>query len=96
MVVQTPRGNGLLWLTVWDSAVEAAEFVDALGRVVAKRYGNAPAAEGAGGWRRATGRARTVALWGGEIAGRPAALYLDVPNGASTDIIDVGRVKLQE
>ena len=29
-----------------------------------------------------------------EIAGRPVVLYVDVPNGSPTDLVDLGKVKV--
>src|SRR3954470_6814706 len=37
-VVNTPQGQGIVWLTVWDSPVEAGEFFHLTGEAVEKRY----------------------------------------------------------
>ncbi|HZI99071.1 MAG TPA: hypothetical protein VFD22_00325, partial [Gemmatimonadaceae bacterium] len=34
----TPRGEGIAWVTVWDSQADASEFFDMLGKVMKKRY----------------------------------------------------------
>src|ERR1700720_3645142 len=37
-VINTPQGPGIVWLTVWDSAVEAGEFYDLAGQAIEKRF----------------------------------------------------------
>jgi len=37
-VVNTPQGPGIVWLTVWDSHVEAGEFYDLAGQAIEKRF----------------------------------------------------------
>jgi len=93
VVVATPRGNGIAWLTVWDTALDAGEFADMLKRTVNRRYGTEREREVRGGTDIDT-NSRLVRVAGGEIAGRPYVLYVDVPTGASRDILDVGRVRL--
>jgi len=39
-LVDSPRGQALVWLTVWDSAVDAGEFDDLMRQVIAKRAGS--------------------------------------------------------
>ena len=93
VVVETPRGNGIAWLTVWDTALDAGEFADMLKRTVNRRYGTDRERESRGATEIDT-RTRLVRVAGGEIAGRPYVLYVDVPVGASRDILDVARVRL--
>ena len=38
---------------------------------------------------------RTIRLWGGEVAGRPAVLYEDLPDGVSPTLLDLKRVTLR-
>jgi hypothetical protein len=94
MVLETERGDGLVWLTVWDTAVDAAEFASALQDVIAKRFGSPHPRQTPGG-RVYTIRGRTVSLSGGEIADHHVVLYEDLPPGTRTDVIDVKRVTIQ-
>lgn len=102
-LVSTPRGEGLVWVTVWDTPVDAAEFNDMLGQVVERRYATraAPAATagatpGSGAATRShTAAGRTVAVTTGEVQGRPAVLYVDVPAGASTSLLDLAKVAIR-
>ena len=106
-VIRTGQGDAFVWLTVWDASQDAAEFYDALGQVVPKRYGGARPGElpkGAGATARAFainagdggGAPRTVFVRAMELAGRPAVLYVDAPAAAGVDLLDVGRVTLRQ
>jgi hypothetical protein len=37
---------------------------------------------------------RTIEMDVREIAGRPVVLYVDVPAGSATDLVDLGKVKV--
>lgn len=93
MVVRTPKGEGIVWFTVWDSALDAGEFADQLKSTIPRRFGNQRERVIPGGTE-FTGTARTLRVVGGEVAGRSYVLYVDVPAGASADIIDPQAVKL--
>jgi hypothetical protein len=92
----TAGGRGIVWVLVWDSAVEASEFFDVLNQVVEKRYGVKPSAAAGATTRSYTGKGRTVEVSTGEVSGRPVVVYVDVPVGASTKVLDVSQVKLKE
>ena len=93
MVVRTPKGEGIAWFTVWDTALDAGEFADLLKGTIDRRYGNQRERAIAGGIEY-SGTARTMRITGGENGGRSYVMYIDVPAGASADIIDPGAVKL--
>ena len=80
-------GEALVWLTVWDSAVDAAEFHDMLRQPPAQPRptpSGAPAAMG-----------RTVSVTSGEVEGRPVVLLVDAPAGAPAPAVDLRSVRLQ-
>ena len=93
-LMDTPRGQGLLWVSVWDTPVDAAEFDDLLGQAVAKRYGvKQPSSAGSGGGARSydvDGRHITVSAT--EVQGRPAVIYTDFPTGANVGALDPSKV----
>jgi len=93
MVVRTPKGDGIAWFSVWDTALDAGEFADLLKSTISRRFGNQREAAVPGGTEY-TGTARTLRVIGGELAGRSYVMYVDVPAGASADIIDPHAVKL--
>jgi hypothetical protein len=95
VLVRMPGGNGIAWVTVWDSAVDAAEFAGALAESVLQRYGGTP--EGpSGGTRSYTGGGRSVRITPGERGGKTLVMYTDVPAGQSLDIVDLNKVALSE
>jgi hypothetical protein len=88
--------EALAWLTIWDSSVDAAEFRDLLDTGVLRRFRGARPGR-ADGMRRTYGVGnRTIGLIAIEVAGRPAVIYVDVPQGTSIDLIDVSQVRLNE
>ena len=93
VVFRTTGGTGLAWLSIWDTALDAGEFADILKRTVNRRYGVDREREVRGATDIDAGK-RLVRVGGGEIAGRAYVLYVDVPAGASRDVIDVSRVRL--
>jgi hypothetical protein len=96
VLFDTPRGQGIAWATVWDSQADASEFFDLLGKIAAKRY-NAPADSTAGALvRNYSGGGRTVQTSTAEINGRPVVLYVDVPAGSPTDVIDLAAITLKQ
>jgi hypothetical protein len=95
-VVNTPQGQGIVWLTVWDSPVAAGEFFHLAGQAVESRY-SAKAATGSTDLiKKYSAAGRTVQVSTTEIQGRPVVLYVDVPSGANTNIINAGQVTLKK
>jgi hypothetical protein len=93
-IVRTSRGNGVAWVTAWDGAMDAAEFVDALGQAIQMRYlAKTPALSG-GGVRTYSGSGRTVVVTPREISGKNVVLVVDVPSGTPTQLVDLSRVTL--
>jgi len=93
-VVRTASGLGLAWVTVWDTPVDAAEFVDALGQATQKRYRIKAPTLGTGGARTYSGSKRTVVVTPREIGGKNVVLVVDVPAGVSPQLVDLGRVTI--
>jgi hypothetical protein len=95
VVAQTPRGPGIVWVTVWDTPIDAAEFFGALQQVAERRY-HAAAAGDAGGTEKTYRTAqRTVVVTTRAVAGRPVVLYVDVPAGANAAPLDLGRLVVE-
>jgi hypothetical protein len=96
MVLKTPKGDGLVWVTVWDSPVDAAEFTSAMEDVISLQFGSPTPHTNAQQVRSYETHTRTLTLWGGQVDGRPTVVYVDVPAGSPTDVIDVSKVKLTQ
>jgi hypothetical protein len=95
-VVNTPQGPGIAWLTVWDSSVEAGEFFDLAGQAIEKRFGVKAAATANNAEKSYSTATRSLRLTATEVQGRPVVIYVDVPKGANTSIIQVGQVRLTQ
>ena len=93
-VVEAGEGTGLVWVTAWDSATDAAQFVDAVGQAIGKRYRTGAPTAGRRGGRTYTGRERTVVLTPIERGGKNLVMYVDVPAGASTTLLDPARITI--
>jgi hypothetical protein len=91
-LVKTPSGNALAWVTVWDSPVDAAEFTSTLDDVMMQWRNVKPQINGT--VRRYDDGTRTVQVSSRDIAGRAVVLYVDVPSGTSTDILDLSKVQV--
>lgn len=92
----TGRGDGMAWLSVWDTSVDAAEFLDLVDTALLKRFDDLKPGQSSASRRTFTARGRTIAVSAVEIQGRPCVMYVDVPAGSSIDVIDIKKVVLEE
>jgi hypothetical protein len=95
-VVNTPQGLGIVWLTVWDSPVEAGEFFHIAGQAVEARYSTKAAKSSTDLVKKYSAAGRTVQVSTMEIQGRPVVIYMDIPAGANPNIINTAQVTLKE
>ncbi|NUQ92802.1 MAG: hypothetical protein HOQ11_07645 [Gemmatimonadaceae bacterium] len=95
MVVHDSRGDGIVWLTVWDTPLDAGEFGDVVKQGIKRRFGGPRETSIPGGSEFAAG-ARVVRVTGGEMGGRTWVLYVDVPAGSPRDIVDLSAVRLRQ
>jgi hypothetical protein len=91
-LVKTPAGDALAWVTVWDTQGDAAEFMSAIDGVMKARFNVTPKVTGER--RHFDAGKRSVDVDVREVGGRPIVLYVDVPSGSSTSIIDFAKVKV--
>lgn len=92
-VIRLPQGQALVWASVWDSPVDAADFLDAMGDAARRRYELGKQDVPAGSTTRryavpATPKrgARTVTMSLEQVSGKPVVIYMDLPAGASAPI----------
>jgi hypothetical protein len=92
---QTGNGEGLAWVTAWDTDVDAGEFFDLVDDATSKRFGNAKP-RGAGSTTRAYEvKGRTITITATAVGGRPIVAYVDVPTGAPAPL-DLAKVRLEQ
>jgi len=89
-LVKVPGGDAFVWATVWDAPSDAAEFMSAVDGVMQERFHVKPSVVGER--RHFEAGKRTVDVDVREISGRPVVLYVDVPSGTSTNLIDFSKV----
>jgi len=100
-LIRTSAGDAVVWASVWDSSVDAADFLDAVCDAIRRRYEMAKPDVAPGATERrldvAAGRtwkARTVTAVLREVEGRPLVLVTDAPAGVPLPLVDPGRVTL--
>lgn len=81
-VVDMPGGPAMVWVSVWDNTVDAAQFFDLLSQTADHRFGKSTAH---GTWTRGT---RTVTVTQVQVQGRPAVLYVDTPRPTTRALLD--------
>jgi len=91
-LVKTPQGDALVWATVWDTPGDAAEFMSAIDAVMLHRFNVKPRVTGE--HRHFESSKRTVDVEVKEMNGRPVVLYVDVPAGGPTNLINFSQIKV--
>lgn len=87
-------GEVLVWATVWDTGVDAAEFVDALETALPARYRGLARRPSDSDRRRFEGAGRTVEVRAVTVDGHPVVLLTDVPTGVATTLVDPAMIRL--
>ncbi len=85
-VVKTPKGNAIVWLSLWDSAVDAAEFRDFANQSVIKRFDPKDYLRAGADGRRYVEQGREMLLQPVVVGGRSGVLWIDNPVGARVEI----------
>ena len=98
-VVRTASGDAIVWATAWDSAVDAADFLDLMGDAARRRYELARLEFPGGATTRqydvpakGTRPARTVTLTLEQVSGQPVVIYMDTPAKIGTALIDLAGI----
>ena len=92
---ETQGGDGIAWVTAWDSKIDAGEFFDIMDTLILKRFRGAKPKAATSESRTYDVGTRTIQVTTTEVDGRPVVLYLDVPAGAPTTVVDLTSVALQ-
>jgi hypothetical protein len=91
-LVKTPQGDALVWATAWETPGDAAEFMSAIDAVMLHRFNVKPRITGER--RHFETNKRTVDVDVREMNGHPVVLYVDVPAGGSTNLVDFSQIKV--
>jgi len=98
-VIRTPSGDALVWASVWDSPVDAADFLQVMGEAARKRYELPKPEPVIGNLRRfdvpqtPKRAARTVTLALEQLGGKPVVIFMDLPAGLMPPL-DAARITL--
>lgn len=92
VVVEGTGGRGIVWASLWDSAIEAAEFSDMLARATAKRTGAGEATIPGGASFSVKGR--TTRIVARAMGDRTMIVYSDLPDAMSGGVIDAAAIKV--
>jgi hypothetical protein len=87
-------GEGLVWVSVWDTGVDAAEFVNAVDEALPRRYAGLRRQQTTPERRQYAGGKRSVEIVGVTIGGRSVVIVTDVPAGTPAQLIDAARLRL--
>lgn len=104
-LVELPKGDALVWASVWDSTIEAAEFVDAFTAWLKKRYPGIGTRDAEDATTRRWGvaanpdrgvtSARSVRVEVHERDQRMLVLIVDAPLGDADGLIDPAKITLE-
>ena len=92
VVVQGAGGRGIVWASVWDTALEAAEFSDMVTRATAKRTGAGEARIPGGTSFSVSGR--TTRILARAVGERTLIVYSDLPDGMSGGVVDAAAIRV--
>jgi hypothetical protein len=104
-LIELPQGDALVWASVWDNAVEAAEFVDQFTEWLRRRHPRSSSRDPIDARTRtwyappdtAKGRdARSVIVHVETRGTRPLVVITDAPYRQATGLIDPARITIDE
>ena len=91
-VLAIPGGDGLAWVTVWDTPLDAEEFAVAMGAAMARRYTSTVAS--VNGRREITGAGRRVTIRTDKVGARDIAIVEDLPQAAKAPVIATATISV--
>jgi hypothetical protein len=95
-LIDTGRGEALVWMTIWDTSIDAADFFSSLDIGYSRRFPATRPLSATGAMRTYRSGQRIIGFASGEVRGRPVVIFSDVPDGVRADLLDVSKVTLKE
>ena len=92
VVVQGTGGQGIVWASLWDTALEAAEFSDMLARATAKRTGAGEGRLPGGTSFRSQGR--TTRILARAVGDRTLIVFSDLPDAMRDGVLDPAAISV--
>ena len=90
--IGTSAGDGLAWVTVWDTPLDAEEFAEAMADGMAKRY--TAKVVSVGGHRELQANGRHVTIRTDKAGGRDVAIVEDMPANVRAPIVLPGAIRI--
>ena len=91
-VLAVSGGDGLAWVTAWDTPLDAEEFAEAMGAAMAKRYKSTVASTN--GRREITAAGRRVTIRTEKVGAHDITIVEDLPVGARGPVIAASAVTI--
>ena len=91
-VVRVAGGDALVWVCVWDTALDAEEFAEAAGHAMAARY--KATVVSVNGGREVSGGGRRVTIRTDKSGVRDITILEDLPAGIRTPVLTASRVTI--
>jgi hypothetical protein len=91
-VVAVPGGDGLVWIAVWDTPLDAEEFAEAFGAAMAKRYKSSVIS--ANGRREIVAASRRLTIRTDKSGSRDITIVEDLPAAAKSPVIPASAVTI--
>lgn len=93
-VIKFSAGDGIAWLTLWDTPFQSAQFANAVEQVMIRRFPNLESKDTPSEKVYALPEDRVATMWGGTVAGHAAVLYTDFPSGVSPSVVRVDKARV--
>lgn len=91
-VLALPSGDGLAWVTVWDTPLDAEEFAEAMAAASARRYDGA--VQSANGRREVSAKGRRVTVRTEKAGARDIVIYEDLPAAAASPALPAAAISI--
>lgn len=91
-VVGLTGGEGLVWVVVWDTPLDAEEFAEAMGAAAARRYDGTVASTS--GRREITAGGRKVTIRTDKVGGRDVTIVEDLPAAARSPVVPTSAITI--
>jgi hypothetical protein len=88
--VAVAGGDGVVWVTVWDTPVDALEFAESAGKAFGERYGATVSSDG--GRREIVAQNRRVTIRTEKVGARDVTIVEDVPSSVRTPVVSAAGI----
>ena len=89
-VLTLPSGEGLVWVTAWDTPLDAEEFAETMASASARRYGSA--VQSVSGRREVSAQGRRVTVRTDKAGTRDIVIVEDLPAAASSPALTAAAI----